>query len=249
MFIKSLKKSDVIIVIGRDMLNFLEGVYADGLIKTKYIPLWQDERMISPGEFITNNFVKKLKLEDKFVVQYSGNMGLWNELKTIGEAVKQNTEEITFMFVGGGMRKSELFEPFLSKDSKNVISLPFQPNDELGSLLSACHIALVSLRSGLEGMAVPSKIYGILAAGIPIIALVPSKSEIAMIVEEENCGIVVDPIDVNGLIRAIQYLKSEEIIRSEMGKRARNAFENKYTTKIIASEYKKLILNLNQQAK
>lgn len=97
-------------------------------------------------------------------------MGLWNEMETFGKAVKKNVEGVLFMFVGGGMRKNELLSTFSADDQKNVLILPFQPNEKLSNVLTGCHVGLVSLRDGLEGMAVPSKIYGIMAAGVPVIA-------------------------------------------------------------------------------
>jgi glycosyltransferase involved in cell wall biosynthesis len=90
-------------------------------------------------------------------------------------------------------------------------------------------------------MAVPCKIYGILAAGRPVIALVPEHSEIANIVREENCGLVVDPDDLDGLINAIFFLKDNDGIRRQMGQNGRKAFENKYTTRIAAKAYKKIL--------
>jgi glycosyltransferase involved in cell wall biosynthesis len=90
-------------------------------------------------------------------------------------------------------------------------------------------------------MAVPSKIIGIMAAGIPVIALVPEKSEIAYIINEEKCGYVVSPEDVDGLLRAVEELKNNEGLRKEMGENGRKAFENKYTSKIVAKSYKRLI--------
>ena len=245
LFIQSLKKSTKIIVIGRDMKRYLENIYPGCLHKTEYIPLWQDKKLISPSEYLLNEYVIKHNLHNNFVVQYSGNMGLWNEMRTIGKVVKKDIPGVKFIIVGGGMRENELFEMLSTKDHKNLISLPFQSNENLSSVLTACHIALVTLRDNLEGMAVPSKIYGIMAAGIPVIALVPKSSEIALILHEENCGVVVDPSDVEGLINAILYLKSDGNLRNEMGQNGRMAFEQKYTTKIIASRYKSLIQTLN----
>ena len=86
-------------------------------------------------------------------------------------------------------------------------------------------------------MAVPSKIFGILAAGRPVIALVPDSSEIAYIVKEEKCGIIVNPEDTDGLINAIIFLKNNETLRIQMGINGRRAFERKYTTKITAEKY------------
>jgi colanic acid biosynthesis glycosyl transferase WcaI len=245
LFIESLKKSKKIVVIGRDMKQWLGDVYPAGLDKTDYIPLWQDDDLIFPSEYLSNEYVNKYNLQNDFVVQYSGNMGLWNEMSTIGQAVIQNLQGVVFMFVGGGMRRNELFDLFSHSDQKNLLSIPFQPIDKLSNTLTACHIGLVTLRDNLEGMAVPSKIYGILAAGVPIIALVPLRSEIALIVQEENCGVVIKPDDVDSLINAILNLKSDEKLRKTMGANGRNAFERKYTTKVIASKYKLLLTALN----
>lgn len=76
-----------------------------------------------------------------------------------------------------------------------------------------------------------------MAAGIPVIAVAPEESEIALIVKEENCGIVVNPGDTDGLVQAINILKSDELLRQTMGRNGRYAFENKYTTEIIARKY------------
>ena len=178
------------------------------------------------------------------MVQYSGNIGIWNEVKTMGIAVKRNIENVIFIFVGGGIRKVELLEEISGENLQNVLLLPFQNNAEFNNILSASHVHLVSLRAGLEGIAVPCKIYGILAAGRPVIALVPENSEIAMLVREENCGLIVNPADYEGLINAITYLKENEQERIKMGENARLAFENKYTTKIASTAYKNLISKL-----
>ena len=227
------------------MMEWLRDVCRDALAKTEYIPLWQDDRLISPLEFGLNDFVIENHLKDKFVIQYSGNMGLWNEMDTMGKAVRENLKDIVFMFVGGGMRKKELLEAISSDYLKNVIILPFQPNEKFNTILNACHVSLVTLCDKLEGMAVPSKIYGILAAGIPVIALVPQNSEIAFIVREENCGFVINPGDLDEFIKAIGLLKSDENLRKQMGHNSRLAFEEKYSTREIAGRYKLMIEELS----
>jgi glycosyltransferase involved in cell wall biosynthesis len=229
------------VVIGRDMRDWLLRIYPEGLEKVIYIPLWQDNDLIKPICFEENPFTIENKLQNSFVVQYSGNMGLWNEMKTFGQAVNRNLKDVSFIFIGGGMRKQELLDSFENPEPENVLLFPFLPNEDYANSVSACHIAVVSFRKGLEGMAVPSKIIGIMAAGVPVIALVPHQSEIAYIVREENCGIVIDPEDVDGFIGAILKLKSDEKLRSTMGLNGRTAFEKKYSTKVIAKRYLELI--------
>ena len=244
MFIRSLKRSDKILVLGRDMGDYLISIYDGSKNKIDYIPHWQDENLIRPIRFGDNLFVYEHNLSDHFVVQYSGNMGLWNDMVTIGKVAAHGIEGVKFLFIGGGMRKKELLDTLPDENINNIKFLPFQPGYRLCEALSACHASIVSLRAGLEGMAVPSKIYGILASGVPVIALVPEKSEIAYIVREENCGYVVDPGDVDGLINAIMELKLNEKLRQKMGVNGRRAFEQKYTTKKIAEKYISLINTL-----
>jgi glycosyltransferase involved in cell wall biosynthesis len=240
----AMKKSTAIVVIGRDMKDWIGQVYPEGSGKTRYIPLWQNEELIQPIDFKDNPFVSGSGLLDRFVVQYSGNMGLWNKMETIGQAINLNPDNVVFMIIGDGMRKKELLNSIKEVNNSNVLFYPFQPNEDYAYSVSACHAALVSLREGLEGMAVPSKIIGILASGIPVIALVPENSEIAYIVSEEKCGYVIDPSDSDGLVRAINELKSDDELRMRLGQNGRDAFLRKYTTSIIAERYLSLLKNL-----
>jgi glycosyltransferase involved in cell wall biosynthesis len=159
----------------------------------------------------------------------------------MGRAVKKNIENVFYIFVGDGIRKAELLNEFTVENQKNVLLMPFQNNNNFNNILTASHVHLVTLKEGLEGMAVPCKIYGIMAAGRPVIALVPDNSEIAFIVKEENCGLVVNPDDTDGLIDAISFLKDNEELRRQMGQNGRKAFEKKYTTRIAAESYKALL--------
>jgi colanic acid biosynthesis glycosyl transferase WcaI len=245
MHLIAIKKCQKIIVIGRDMKDWLMRIYPDGTDKVDYIPMWQDGEKIKPIPFNENPFVLKHNLQNSFIVQYSGNMGLWNEMETFGQAVNSKPENVKFIFIGGGMRRNELLDSFDVPCPENVLLLPFLPNESFAFSVSACHVALVSFRKNAEGMAVPSKIIGIMAAGIPVIALVPRNSEIAYIVDEEKCGIVVEPGDIEGLLNAISTLKSDEKLRSELGKNGRYAFEKKYTLKTVAKEYLTLIKALD----
>lgn len=241
--INALKRSFKIIVIGRDMREYVHEIYPESVNKIEYIPNWQDDRLIHPADLNTNSFFKDLNHKDSFVVQYSGNMGLWNDMEAIGKATVISKKDVFFVFIGDGIRKNEL-QRNVSENHNNYIFLPFQPTDILSEVLTSCHVALVSLRKGMEGMAVPCKIYGILAAGTPVIALVPENSEIAYVIEEEKCGIVVPPDDYEGLNNAIIKLMEDNALRIEFGANGRRAFEKKYTTKIISDKYIMLLNDL-----
>ena len=240
-YIMSLKKCCRIVVLGRDMRSYIEKVYPESVNKIEYIPLWHDDKLIHPMKLDNNSFYKKLQCPGYFIAQYSGNMGLWNDMESIGKAVLQSPEGVFFVFIGDGMRKKELQDILSTNIRSNFMFLPFQPTETLCETLTGCHVAIVSLRKGMEGMAVPSKIYGILAAGIPVIAMVPEESEIAYLVNEEKCGFVIQSDDHEGLIDSIEVMKSDDSLRRKLGKNGRVAFEKKYTTKIIAERYLTMI--------
>ena len=244
-FIVSLKKSEKIVAIGRDIKQYVVEICQECSTKIEYIPHWQDDNLIFPVEFDKDEFILKKGIREKFVVQYSGNIGIWNEVRTMGKAVKLNTDNIFYIFVGEGIRKEELLNEFELEKQQNVLLIPFQESSNFNNVLNASHVHLVTLKKGLQGMAVPCKIYGILAAARPVIALVPDNSEIAYVVKEENCGIVVNPNDTEGLIKAIKLLKNNNILRRQMGLNGRMAFEKKYTTRIAADRYKELLDNLD----
>jgi colanic acid biosynthesis glycosyl transferase WcaI len=243
-FVMALKNSEKIVVIGRDIKQYVIDICQECSSKVEYIPHWQDDNLISPVDFSKDEFILEKGIKDKFIVQYSGNIGIWNEVRAMGQAVKRNTENVFYIFVGEGIRKQELLREFELENQKNVLIMPFQDSNNFNNVLNASHVHLVTLKEGLQGMAVPCKIYGILAAGRPVIALVPDNSEIAYVVKEENCGIVVSPEDTDGLIKAIILLKNNDALRIQMGINGRRAFENKYTTRIAAEKYKALLCEI-----
>lgn len=243
-FIIALQKSEKIVAIGRDIKQYIIDICQECSTKIEYIPHWQDDNLIFPVDFDKDKFILEKSLEEKFVVQYSGNIGIWNEVRSMGKAVKKNTDDIFYIIVGEGIRKEELLKEFELENQQNVLLMPFQDSGNFNNVLNASHVHLVTLKEGLAGMAVPCKIYGILASGRPVIAIVPGNSEIAIVVKEENCGIVVNPQDTEGLINAILLLKNDEALRRQMGRNSRMAFEKKYTTRIAAEKYKALLSDI-----
>jgi colanic acid biosynthesis glycosyl transferase WcaI len=241
MFIKALGRSEKIIAIGRDIKELMGEKNRALIDKTEYIPHWHEDDAIFPIEIEKNNIISEYGLNDKFLVQYSGNMGLWNEMKTIGMAVNRAADDVVYIFVGGGMRKQELINEFSVQNPANVIMLPFQEGKKFNESLNASHVHLVTLKNNLEGIAVPCKIYGILAAGKPVIGMVPENSEIGLVIKEEKCGILLHPGDLQGLLNALTFLKENDGARNEMGKKSRIAFENKYKVGIISERYKMLL--------
>lgn len=231
--------AEYIVVLGRDMAERLQCAYGLDSRTICVIPHW------SPAEPADNiapestALLTGLGLQDRFVVQYSGNMGLWHDIdQIIGAAVElRQRGDIHFLMIGGGRRKDAAERLGSEHGLTNILWVPFQPKDRLADALSACHCALISQRDGLAGLAVPCKLYGILASGRPVIAAVPADSEIARVVREENCGLLVQPGDAVMLARAIVSLADDRTRTREMGLSAQDAYRRKYTLDLAMDRF------------
>jgi glycosyltransferase involved in cell wall biosynthesis len=192
----SLRRMDRVVVLGRCMEHRVK-VWGLSAEKITWLPNWSDGTCIYPLERCENRFVDQHKLQDRFVVMYSGNLGVVHEFQSIRRMIGalRHIEEICFCFVGDGLQKARLLAESYSKGWDNVLFLPYQPKERLRSVLAAAHIHLVSLRGDMMGLSVPCKVYGILAAGRPVIFIGPKESEAASIIEESQCGDIIEPHD------------------------------------------------------
>ncbi len=235
-------KADKLVVLGRDMTTLLTDGYAVDQAKIHYIPHWSAKESGDPMAFDENPMAKELGLTDKFVVQYSGNMGAWHDIDILIEAADllKDNSDIHFLFIGDGSRRAAAEAMSREMDQDNVSWLEFMPIEKLPESLTCCHVSLISLRAGFEGIAIPSKLYGILASGRAIVAQVPEVSEVAMVVREENCGRVVAPGDREGLAVAIKELAANRDETAAMGTRARAAYKEKYTLQLACDAHLKL---------
>jgi colanic acid biosynthesis glycosyl transferase WcaI len=237
----SYKRAKQITVIGRDMVTRLQREYGIDPASVAYIPHWGPLE-VEGIDTSRRTLLQRLGLQDKFVVQYSGNMGLWHDMESFVHAADRLREDgrIHFLFIGRGRRRQ--YAEQLSRDLglTNTTWLDLLPREQLAESLVACDVALISLQKGLEGVAVPSKLYGILASGRPLIAQVPRESEVSFVVQEENCGIQVEPGDMDGLVGAIQSLAHDASLCSLMGANALAAYRSKYTIDHAVAAFRSL---------
>lgn len=234
--LKSLLKSHGIIVLGRCMRNRLldQGVPD---YKIAVVPNWASTHLI-PISQNKNEFLDAHKLHGKFVVMYSGNMGISHDFYSILQVAKQlqNIPEIIFVFIGRG-NKRNIIKNYISQKSCNLLLFDYQEAHMLPHSLSAASVHFVSLKKGFEGMLVPSKFYGILASGRPLIYEGDDYSEIALAIKEANCGLVTSPQDIKGLKAAIMKYYQDESQCNRDGKNARIAYEALYSAEIGGKRY------------
>jgi glycosyltransferase involved in cell wall biosynthesis len=216
------RKADRVVVIGETMRQMLiEGKGADPA-KTIVIPDWADCTAITPGPKV-NAFSRVHGLTEKFVVMHSGNIGLSQELEVLVDAAAdlRHLPDLEVVFVGEGVKKPALQERAERLGVKNVRFLPFTPKARLHESFAAADVFVVSLKSGLAGYIVPSKLYGILAAGRPYVAAVEDASEVAAITRRYGCGLVVPPGKSGELADQILNLYYNRPLATRMGVNAR----------------------------
>lgn len=234
----SLRRAEGIIVIGRCMADVLvaRGVPRERL---HVIPNWMNEHQVYPVQHERNPFRKEHGLERRFVVLYSGNMGAYHHFDDLLAAAAQLRDEegIAFVLIGGGARREEIAARVQAQGLTNVTLLPFQEVSKLPLSLSAGDLHLVTLADDCTGLAVPSKSYGILAAGRPILYQGSRDGEIARLIEEERIGTVLPIGDAAGLTEAIRdYAANPERARRE-GCRARNLAVGRYSRQSALQRY------------
>ncbi|HEX6164108.1 MAG TPA: glycosyltransferase family 4 protein [Vicinamibacterales bacterium] len=215
-----------IVALGDTMASrLIHGKGADPA-KVTVIHNWADTSAIVPSDK-RNDFAVSHGLESKFVVLHAGNIGLSQNLDVVIEAAEllKARTDIVILFIGDGNRRGALEDAVKMRGLGNVRFLPFQPRDQLRWTYASSDVCLVSLKPGLAGYIVPSKLYPILAAGRPYIAAVEPMSEVAALTQRHRCGVLVEPGDAAQLADTIVRLADSRQEREAMGVRARVASE------------------------
>lgn len=195
----SCKIADKVIVVGRDMQETLINRFKNKKVpKNIFINNWIDEKEIYP--LPENNekvvaFKKKYDLEGKTVVMYSGNIGLYYDLENLIKVIGRfnGREDVIFAFVGDGTKKKDI-EIYVNEHKlSNVKFIPYQDKADLIYSLNAGDVHWVVNAKGIKGVSVPSKLYGVMAAGKTVLGVLDEGSEARLIIEECKCGVCIEP--------------------------------------------------------
>lgn len=240
-----LRRSDVAVVLGRCMRDRVlsKGVPAE---RVRLIPVWAETTGLAPVPHDQNPYRREWGLDGRFVVMYSGNFGIGHDAATICRAMEllKDDHDIRFEFVGGGKRRSEVEAFIRERGLRNAAWREYQPRERLGASLSAGDLHLISLREGVEGIMVPSKLFGIMAVARPSIFVGHPESEIARVLTETGSGIVVREGDAQGLAEAIRGLKSDPGRCEEMGRRGRESLLGRYDSRTACRAWAELLEGL-----
>lgn len=247
----SCKYADHIITVGHDMEATLMKRFANQQVTdTTVINNWTDEEEIVPltrEHPSVNKFVESNGWKNKFIVMYSGNMGLYYDLENLIKIAVdfKSYEEIVFVFIGDGAVKNDMQKFVQEHQLTNVDFLSFQPKEDLKYTLNAASVHLVVNQKGIKGVSVPSKIYGVMAAGKPIMGVLEQGSEAHRLIVESECGVVAEPQDYKEIGRQITHLyKLNHTELTNCGLRGRSYLEQHLRKNISLEKYRKLLLSI-----
>ena len=254
----SCKKSDLIITVGRDLVETVHKRF-DGKKVPKVIMInnWINEHEIYPLDEKypkVEKFKEKYGLANKFIIMYSGNLGLYYDLENLLKVVKKfkpgtktsDGREVIFAFVGEGSMLGKLIKYKEKHHMENVVFIPYQDKSELIYSLNAGNVHWVVSARGIKGVSCPSKYYGVAAAAKPCLSVLEEGSEIRCIIEETKGGLCTDPGDYAGVEGNIKWFichaDSNEI--TEMGKRSRENLLINLSKSVSIEKYAEEILKL-----
>ena len=205
---KAFRKADRIITITHGMKSVLNK-YASGK-NIEVIPLWSDTNFLKPIPKPENKFIKKNKLSNKFIILYSGNIGVSSNVNTIVDLAK-NTEsqDIMYVIIGEGARKSQIVSRIESENILNCMVLPWQDACMLKYSLAAADISIVTSTQKGTSLSVPSKLFSILAVGSPVLCFSTKGSELEAIIKKHRFGKSFLPESLNKAIQFIESVKND----------------------------------------
>ncbi|WP_176544931.1 glycosyltransferase family 4 protein [Priestia megaterium] len=245
----SCRQADKVIVVGRDMVETLKGRFKGRKVPNHtFINNWIDEKKIYPlpadHEKVVA-FKEKYGLQDKFIIMYSGNLGLYYDLENLMNVIEKfkDREDVVFAFVGEGTIRENLVQYKEKNNLQNVTFIPYQDKSDLIYSLNAGDVHWCLNAKGIKGVSVPSKLYGIIAAGKPILGALEKGSEARLIIEETQCGYVTEPGNYNEIEKLIQKFLDEKGSNklTKMSERGREYLVGNLTKDVSINKYIKEI--------
>jgi colanic acid biosynthesis glycosyl transferase WcaI len=224
----ALRKAARVIVLGDDMRD---RIIAKGIAPERVVIARDGATFPKQLPSATDPIVQEIRSGFPFVALHAGNLGFYGAWDTLLKAAdllrasEPRDKNSGLVFIGDGASKARLEAAAASSGAgaTNVKFLPFRPFEQVQHVMVAGDVHIVTIKRGLEGVVVPSKLYGILAAGRPVLVVASADSDAARIITENACGLVADPDDAQAVANAISELRSDPTRLSQMGERAKAA--------------------------
>ena len=235
-------KFDNIITIGNDMSEiFKSKIHYKYHHKIKVITNWSETDEVKPSLKKDNPIIKKLKLENKIVILFAGNIGRLQSIEKLIPIInKCDDKKFHFLFLGEGAILDDLKKEVKKTEISNISFMDNLPREKQNMFLNACDIGLVTLSPKMYGLGVPSKSYNILAAGKPILYIGHPKSEIALMIKSSKIGWAIDNNDISKIPILLNQIYEKECLET-ISKGCRKLALSKYSKEVILDKYFKLI--------
>lgn len=254
----SCRKSDLVITVGRDLVETVNNRFSGKKVpKTVMINNWIDENEIYPLQSDNDRVLEckeKYGLLDKFVIMYSGNIGLYYDLENLIRVIERfgvgtrtpDGREVVFAFVGGGTMLQTLKNYVSEHHMGNVIFIPYQDKADLIYSLNAGDVHLVVNAKGIKGVSCPSKYYGVAAVGKCVLGVLEDGSEIQLIIKETGGGLCSEPQDYETFSKNIDWIiaNADGNRLTDMGMSGRNYLVQNLTKQKSIKKYRDEILKL-----
>ncbi|HET9577664.1 MAG TPA: glycosyltransferase family 4 protein [Usitatibacter sp.] len=235
--------ADAIVAVGDLMAERIRAMPGVRSHRVHVIPNWADGAQLRPVEHSSNPLRSSWGLDGKFVVGYSGNLGRVHEFETTLRAAQllRSNAAIRFHFVGAGHYMRYVQREVEKARLTNVSFAPYQPRESLSLSLSAVDLHLCTLDPKFEGLVVPSKLYGIMAAGRPVLFVGAANGEVGRVLDRHAIGFTVAPGDATALAGAIESIAGDAEQARTMGASARALFEAEYDLPVAAARWERLL--------
>jgi len=211
--------------------------------KIRVISDWVDTNIIKPVPKEQNPLLDKFGLKGKFVIMYSGNIGLTQDLDLILKVAAdfKARSSVFFIFAGEGAAKENLKRLAAALAINNILFLPYQPIDMLSYSLSMADLHIISFKKCLSAAIVPSKMYGIMSTGRPYLIVGDQESEPARIARDFQCGLWAQAGDIEAITKSIAWSYDHQPELTQMGINGRRVAEEKFAKDVVIKEWLNLL--------
>ena len=218
----ALRRAACVIVLGEDMRV---RIIAKGVEAARVLVVRDGAEMQAanaPVAALDAEVVRAIRGNAKFVLVHAGNLGFYGAWETlVAGAKKLAADGVRLVFVGDGAQRQQVEAS--AAGASNIVFLPFFPASKIPSVLAAADAHVITIKRGLEGVVVPSKLYGILAAGKAIVALAPAETDVASLGAKQGFAVACDPDRPDEMVAAVRRLVADELPRKVMEDAARAA--------------------------
>jgi colanic acid biosynthesis glycosyl transferase WcaI len=213
----ALRHAARVIVLGEDMRDRIVAKGVDpARVAVSRDGITVSETLPSPE----NSVAREIRGDLRFALVHAGNLGFYGAWRTLISAVRMlENEGVGLVFIGEGAMKSQV--EAMAAGSRAIRFLPFRPASEVSLVLSSGDLHVVTVKRGLEGVVVPSKLYPTLAAGRPVLGVASEETDVVRIIRRTGCGIAADPDDPTSVAEAIRSVMEDSERMQSMARRAR----------------------------